>query len=237
LIKVLRKSKWISVIADDYRKGKPDYDLYLSWDYYQRSSFYNKLFLDGGVPQLVVGKSAHYTTKSEFNILYSGSINKWTGIENFIERFADENLEDAILHVYGYINKAQKLRYQTDRYNNVIFYGFVDESVLKAGLKNADVFIDPRNTDLKETSNNFPSKLLLYLAHEKPILSTMAAGISPALQEILIDLNKYSLAQIRDLIYNEEFQKENVRITKEYKSNHSWPNLTCTLMEKVEGNV
>ena len=87
ILKFIYKVKWVSVLADDYTKGKPDITLFLSYDYYCRYNDGDKYFLDGGVESKIVINQNNKISKQKI-LLYAGSQSKITGIEEFILFFS-----------------------------------------------------------------------------------------------------------------------------------------------------
>ena len=58
----------------------------------------------------------------------------------------------------------------------ITYLGCVPYEEYLSNLKQADVLVNPRNMNLPENENNFPSKIMEYLATGKPIISTRFPG-------------------------------------------------------------
>ena len=56
------------------------------------------------------------------------------------------------------------------------YLGFVSDKRYYEVLSNADVLINPRNMELLQNQNNFPSKVLEYLATGREVISTKFPG-------------------------------------------------------------
>ncbi|MBE3128183.1 MAG: glycosyltransferase, partial [Actinobacteria bacterium] len=56
--------------------------------------------------------------------------------------------------------------------SRIEYVGFLDEEAYLSLLSEANILINPRNMDLPQNQNNFPSKILEYLGTGKIIIST-----------------------------------------------------------------
>ena len=173
--------KWISIIADGYSQGKPDSEIFLSYGYFRKSQLFHKLHLDGAPPVFQGEKVLQPARKI---IIYSGSLDIWTGIENFVKQFSELNLSEFELHIYGKGQNSEIARI-ADNNQNISLKGFVPSVELSNASKKAFAFVNPRPTHLPGVENNFPSKILQYISFGKPILSTKTKGISPLYDELL----------------------------------------------------
>ena len=116
--------------------------------------------------------------KKEYRIMYSGLLSKVTGVDQLIDIMdhVAEHRNNVRLVISGkgdleeLIKEKQKSRPWMNYLGYVPYQQYIEE------LKKADLFVNPRNMDLPENTNNFPSKVLDYLATGKPILSTRFAG-------------------------------------------------------------
>lgn len=67
----------------------------------------------------------------------------------------------------------------------VTLTGALPADRLDAVCREADVFLAPRETDTAFARTTFPSKILAYLAYQKPIVSTWTEGLPPAYRDVL----------------------------------------------------
>ncbi len=185
--------KWISIIADGYSQGNPDSEIFLSYGYYLKSTVEPKLHLDGAPPTFQ-GKEALQIDKKI--ILYSGSLDIWTGIQHFVKQFADLNHTEFELHIYGKGENKEIERLATI-HENIKLMGFVSSEELSTASQIAYAFINPRPTHLPGVENNFPSKLLQYISFGKPIISTKTDGISPLYNDLLMYYNPLDIITLR----------------------------------------
>ncbi len=210
LLRFIFGCKWISIIADNRTFGRPDFYLFLSYDYFKRFKKPNKLFCDGGVINRDLrlsedGLSAQAKTKS---LVFAGGLNNWTGIIEFIDLFSAINPDDYILNIYGRGEDHLIRDKQKTWGERIVFHGFVDDFELDKACMNAFAFINPRPLDMFRCENDFPSKLLLYLSYKKPIISTKSRGLSPEYDNILqfySDLKslEFTFQQLNDSAYYE----------------------------------
>jgi glycosyltransferase involved in cell wall biosynthesis len=188
------KGKWISIIADGYSKGNPDSQIFLSFGYFQKSKIASKIHLDGAPPIFQGDKVSLGGRKI---IIYSGSLDVWTGIEFFVQQFSYLNVQDFELHIYGK-GKSRIISKIANENQNILLKGFVSSDELVLACKEAFAFVNPRPTHLTGVENNFPSKLLLYISFGKPILSTKTKGISGLYDEILNYYNPQDINSLRN---------------------------------------
>lgn len=232
--KLFFKSTWISIVADDIAKGEPDYTLFLSYDYYKRFSSPNKLFCDGGIT--VRNNGAHHINKeSQKSLIYAGSLNKWTGIKDFIKLFSNVVSDEFILNIYGKGNEKEiQDAIKKTGSKNIILHGFVEDDVLEKACLNAYAFVNPRATNIQNSENNFPSKLLYYLSFKKPIISTKSKGISNLFDELLFyfsdsDSLKIQLNKVKNGDVYNEYTNRIDSFTKEF----TWKNKVKSLLSNL----
>ncbi len=219
--------KWVSIVADDIPVGNPDYITFLSYDSYLNANEKNKLFFDGGFelrksePDTKEGVNDQSPTKK---IIYAGSLNKWTGIKEFIKVFAELNDDDFSLEIYGK-GDEQSLKKEIQKVGgqNISVHGFVSEDKLTEVCNKAWAFINPRPMEIDLGENNFPSKLLLYMPFYKPVISTKTKGLSPDFDNVLIYYkNVEDLRGSLEQLKNSQYYEENSRVMKKFVINNIW---------------
>jgi glycosyltransferase involved in cell wall biosynthesis len=218
--------KWVSIIADDEAVGHPDLTVFLSYDYYRRYQG-KKLFFEGLVRNYV---DCPIVMDKPIVILYSGSISPWTGIMEFVKVFRTLDKYNIELHIYGKdphgLAKAMEC-------SHIKYKGFVNEEELIKAYRNAFAFVNPRPLNINMGDNNFPSKLLEYLAFGKPILSTKAKGIPPNYYEFLYlyeSNDLISIERVISLICNLS-SEELIRMKHKIKCNLKQSNLDVLIKE------
>lgn len=181
LISLIYPIKWISIVADDFAIGNPSLSIFLSQDYYFRYSG-NKLFFEGGIYKKNFGSSL-----PSKNIIYAGTISKWTGIVELVHLMDEISLIelDIELHIYG-VGSTVEIQEVLSRNSRIKYFGFAEDEILEKACSECLGFVNPRPLTVVNGDNNFPSKLLFYLGFNKPILSTITKNIPTCYYDLLI---------------------------------------------------
>lgn len=230
-----KRIKWISIIADNHAKGKASLTIFLSHSYYLKFPN-NKEFFDGGVTLLKNTRTEQLTDNKPNVILYAGAISKWTGIEEFCAIFDSiSNQIDLELHIYGK-GESEIINSHKNRNSKIKVFGFVNEAELHLACQNAFVFINPRPINIELGDNNFPSKLLMYLSYNKPILSTKTSNLSPSYTSLLNFYNDKEtlMRQIQSLLHSKEYYKEKCIEIEEYAKHNCWKEKIRLLINSIE---
>lgn len=131
-----------------------------------------------------------------------------TGIGLLPEILSNSFTRDAVLVVSGDVDYAVK-KLEKEYADNVVFTGFLSSVELNLICALAHGFINPRLVNnCPENQYNFPSKLLLFLRYEKPIICSVTAGISPEYEKFLTpiyddDIDQYC-SQITSITHASE---------------------------------
>lgn len=115
-------------------------------------------------------------TETKKIVMYAGLLEKVTGVDILLRALKEIKLDDVEFVFTGkgsLASEVEKIAKEDDR---VKFYGSIPYDDYMALLKNADVLVNPRNMDIPENQNNFPSKIMEYLATGKHIVSTRFVG-------------------------------------------------------------
>jgi len=116
------------------------------------------------------------TKKSETILMYSGLLSEVTGVNLLLEAMALIKNPDIRLVITGKGDLEYMVRSACKLDKRIIFKGHLQYNEYLKCMKEADILINPRNMDMPENQNNFPSKIIDYLAAGKVILSTRFAG-------------------------------------------------------------
>lgn len=173
--------QWASIVADGYSGGSPDKEIFLSYGYFCKSDRRKKLHIDGATTAF---KETPIVNNGKRVIVFTGTLDKWTGIEYFALQFSKLEIKGFELHIYGK-GEDHNLQSIANRCQSVKIMGFVSGEELSKACKNAYAFVNPRPTHLSGIENNFPSKILYYLTFGRPILSSKTAGIAPFYDDLL----------------------------------------------------
>lgn len=240
LAKYLKKhfeKKWVSIIAEGDFDNGADLTVFLSYFLYKNSSL-RKMHLDGGVETFIA--DSIQSTRGEKVILFSGALNKWTGIEEFAKVFCKLELPGVVLHIYGK-GDSRILKRLAEKNRSIIIKGFVDEMILEQAKNNAFVFVNPRPTDIEGGDNNFPSKVLDYMKHGKPIISTRTKGLAPYYDDLLFyydPASESSLFRLLNSILNLTQSEKRILSCKikNFCVEHSWTYQANRLIQEI-GNI
>jgi glycosyltransferase involved in cell wall biosynthesis len=175
---------------------------FLSWDSFQKSTKSAKMHLDGGVaaiPQIPNCGNISTIKNDTFTLMYSGNYAPYCGIGKLIELFRNNKNQRLRLWLTGKCTDESLLE-QISLDPRITYYGFVSDSELSGLIQTADALVSSYLPDDKHAWGRFPSKLLEYLGHLKPVLSTKTPGISPDFDSVLNYFDPYSQASFDNVI-------------------------------------
>lgn len=134
--------------------------------------------MEGGIDEQFY-RSFTYTEKGGadgIHLLYSGLLSPVTGVDMLLQAFDRMKNENVYLHITGkgpMSTLAEKAAEEDKRIllkGNLTYEKYIEE------LQAADIVVNPRNMSMAENQNNFPSKIMDYLASGKIIVSTKFVG-------------------------------------------------------------
>jgi len=186
---------WIPVVADapgepraysrlEQHLGTAAGCVFLPWSSYSRWSATPKLHLDGGVREIPLHELDPPRQDRPKIVFYSGVLNQYGGVDLLLEAFGLIKDPSTRLWICGKGDNS-KLRRMIRTDSRIKFFGCVPEEKLRELSRQAWVMINPRSIDVRDSLNNFPSKLLEYLSYGKPVVSTWTPGISPDYEPFL----------------------------------------------------
>ena len=108
--------------------------------------------------------------------MYSGSLSEQVGINIAVEAFERIDRPDTELYITGFGNMEGWVRDKAKENDRIHFLGRLEYDEYISLLKKSHILLNPRNMSIPENANNFPSKLLEYLATGRMIVSTRFAG-------------------------------------------------------------
>lgn len=144
------------------------------------------------------------------NIVYSGALTKVAGIDLLIKGFLKTKNKKLRLIICGQGNEFNELIEDAVKSDDrIIFKGYVTRNEYMQILEQAHILINPRNMNLLQNENNFPSKILEYLASGRLILSTRFSGYEKYLDYIkFIDPDEIALYDaIEEVVSNENLKE------------------------------
>ena len=243
------KVKWIDLCADHYdpKKNWSNYNflakkawghIFLSNYAYENGPFDKKHLLEGGFnmkPFIKLPKNKNFT------ILYSGMMSKWGGVDLLLEGFKNIILKDIELWICGH-GTNENLLDDLKNDNRIKYFGFVSDDKLHELSLKADIFVNPRPSNINGNKMNFPSKILEYLSYKKPIVSTWTPGLSDEYKDVLIIVDNENPENISKKIlevYNwkdSDYKHFNKRVLN-FSLKKSWRHQTKFFIKWLKENI
>ena len=108
--------------------------------------------------------------------MYAGILEKVTGLDLLLEAFMQLPDAGCELRISGKGSMEETVREAARKDPRIKYLGFLAYEEYLGCLEQADVLVNPRNMHMEENRNNFPSKIMEYLATGREILSTRFVG-------------------------------------------------------------
>lgn len=108
--------------------------------------------------------------------LYAGLLSRVTGVDILLEAMRRIKRQGIRLIITGKGDLEENVRQAAAEDERILFRGHLSYEEYVEQLQEADILVNPRNMELPENQNNFPSKIMDYLASGKTIISTRFAG-------------------------------------------------------------
>lgn len=108
--------------------------------------------------------------------MYSGLLNHVTGINLLLEAMRGIERQDIRLLISGKGELEKEVIKAAGEDDRICYLGHLPYEEYIKRLQEADVLVNPRDMRLPENQNNFPSKVMDYLAAGKVIISTRFVG-------------------------------------------------------------
>ena len=176
--------------------------------------------------------------KDELIILHSGILSKVTGIDIYLKALELIN-EKNIRFIFSGKGEMEDFLIERSREDSKIEHiGFLEEKEYLLLLNKANVLINPRNMNLPQNQNNFPSKILEYLATGKVIISTKFANYQDFEENIFFcEVNPISIAnEIKSVVKNyDNIYKNQYLINKKEAHKYDW-NIQSRKIEQLIGD-
>ena len=154
----------------DYYKF--NYLIFLSKRLKDRYDLENSFLMVGGIDNTKYKNFIPTFKNDKLIILYSGNLSKITGIDIYLKAIELINEKNIKFLFSGKGDMEDFLKKISKKDSRIEYVGFLEEKEYLLLLNKANVLINPRNMNLPRNQNNFPSKILEYLATGKVIIST-----------------------------------------------------------------
>ncbi len=137
--------------------------------------------MEGGIEDSFYNALEHLIPSLDrpIRMVYSGLLNHVTGVQLFIEsmkRIAESNPGQYEVVISGKGDMANWIENEARGAEWLIYKGHLPYEAYQKLIREADVLVNPRDMRLPENANNFPSKVLDYLATGNEMISTKFAG-------------------------------------------------------------
>lgn len=108
--------------------------------------------------------------------MYAGTLSDVTGVDILLDAVRlvqDENCE---FYISGKGTMEDVVKEAAKDDARIKYIGFIPDEDYYDQMKKMDVFVNPRNMNMEQNQNNFPSKVLEYLATGRAVISTRFIG-------------------------------------------------------------
>ena len=136
------------------------------------------ILMEGGIDRALLD-AFHYQPHragQPVMFLYAGLLSQVTGVDILLEAMRRIRRQEIRLIITGKGDLEEEVRQAAAEDERILFKGHLAYEEYVKQLQGADILINPRNMDLPENQNNFPSKIMDYLASGNRIISTRFAG-------------------------------------------------------------
>ena len=148
----------------------------LSPELYKQIKNESVILLQGGINPKKYMDFSRSVMSDKMKIVFSGALERSTGIDVLLNQFFYVKNDKIKLIISGNGSLKEDVIEATKKDSRIEYRGFLKEAEYLELLKESNVLINPRNMELLQSKNNFPSKILEYLATGRPIISTCFSG-------------------------------------------------------------
>lgn len=169
-------------------------------------------------------------------IMYAGVLNEVTGVDLLLEAMKQMDKADIELTITGRGELESRIQEAAACDSRIRFYGSLPYEQYLEKLKNAHILINPRNMELPENQNNFPSKIMEYLAVGKVLVSTKYAGWQKFDKTAYFcDSNVDSISKMTELAVKEYEQvyKDVFQYNREFAKQFAWECQAERILEEL----
>ena len=221
---------WICIHADGEAPPGADGYVYLPWSNYQAApASQSSIHIDGGVPEIETRDSETSVTNEvpvEKILMYMGALTPHGGVTQLARAFSKINDEEIQLWICGR-GENPELKRIAEVDQRIKLHGFVEENELHRLANKAFAFANPRPNSFAPNKLNYPSKVLLYLAYGKPVISTFTDGLSPEYGDVLIPIKDETdeclNEAIKEVLNMKEGEYKDIRYRiAKFNETHTW---------------
>lgn len=188
--------------------------------------------IDEGLYNRFAERSKHAGDKVVF--MYSGLLSKVTGVDILLQAIMRMKEEGFTLWISGKGDLEQQVRDAAEKDDRICYLGHMEYDEYIETLKKVDVLINPRNMEFPENQNNFPSKIMDYLATGKEIISSKFVGWEKFADNIVFydDLNMLE-KEIKMFLNEKTITKDVYEKNRATAHDYLWKNQLNGILEKL----
>lgn len=144
------------------------------------------LVMDGGIDIDEESEESLVGTikKVRRNLLYSGSLNEYSGVRELVEAMAYVKDSSIELDIYGEGNLREYVMAKCN--DRIHYYGKVSNKEMLDCQKRAWILINPRPVDDAIARVTFPSKIFEYLNSLTPVITTRLNGFTKEYNDLML---------------------------------------------------
>lgn len=136
------------------------------------------VLMEGGIDEELYDSFVYRSHEegAPITFMYSGLLNHVTGVNLLLDAMKQVERQDIRLWISGKGELEEAVKTAAEEDDRICYLGHLPYEEYIRKLQEADVLVNPRDMSLPENQNNFPSKIMDYLAAGKVIVSTRFAG-------------------------------------------------------------
>ncbi|MCB2289990.1 glycosyltransferase [Clostridium sp. CS001] len=185
----------------------------------------NCLLFEGAVDSYVYNSITEPRVGNKLVCYYGGVLEYVTGIDKLLDVFDKIHKYNIHFVISGKGTLASRVYEYDKKYSNFEYIGYVPFNMYIEQLNKANILLNPRNMDMPQNKNNFPSKFFDYLATGRIIISTKFPGYNEYLHNaIFVDsnINLISDALIESLNITPKEIYNQFNINRAKAGNYCW---------------
>ena len=133
---------------------------------------FNRILVQGGIDDRILYRFCKPEKDDVLNFYYAGLLSEENGIINMILAFRQIEDPNVRLIISGKGPLERRVICESRLDTRIKYEGYVDNIGYYKFLDSAHILINPRNMELSQNKNNFPSKIMEYIASGRVIIST-----------------------------------------------------------------
>lgn len=136
------------------------------------------VLMEGGIDEELYNAFVYkpHAEETPITFMYSGLLNRVTGVNLLLDAMKQVKRRDIRLWISGKGELEEAVKAAAEEDDRMCYLGHLPYEDYLRKLQEADILVNPRDMSLPENQNNFPSKIMDYLAAGKAIVSTKFAG-------------------------------------------------------------